>query len=63
METKVTHTEHKPIKEILARHKVYNTTGLGLYEINQMTRRQVYSFLKARGFTYDWKRQQWSATA
>lgn len=59
MEQETTRTERKPIKEILARHKIYNTTELALYDINQMTRRQVYSFLKARGFTYNRERQQW----
>jgi hypothetical protein len=63
MNPQATYSQHKPVKEILARHKIYNSTGLALYDINQMTRRQVYSFLKARGFTYNRERQQWIALA
>ena len=52
--------EHKPIKEVLGRNEFYWKIRLGLWEINQLTRRQVYSLLKARGYTYIRKEQRWA---
>lgn len=49
----------KPIREILGRMTIYKQEEPAMAELSQMTRRQVYSYLKARGYCYSIALQEW----